>query len=70
MKCVWQGVGSNSSYSLCDYDTEDILHVLMDKSNVHISSSSNTLSENWVHLFTDGAVDRGSRTVSAGGVLQ
>lgn len=41
-----------------------------DKSNVCISSSSNTLSENWVHLFTDGTVDRRSEATSAGGVLQ
>ncbi|MBA0814379.1 hypothetical protein Gohar_020211 [Gossypium harknessii] len=67
MERVWQRVGSNSSYSLCGHDTNDILH--MDKSNVRISSSSNTLSENWVHLFTDGAVDRGSGAASAGGVI-
>lgn len=43
---------------------------LWDKSNVHISNPPNTLTENWMHLLVDGgAVDRGSRVASAGGVL-
>ncbi|MBA0711343.1 hypothetical protein Golax_010538, partial [Gossypium laxum] len=40
-----------------------------DKSNLHISNSLSTLSENWIHLFTYRAVDRGSRAAFAGGVL-
>ncbi|MBA0648565.1 hypothetical protein Goklo_016263, partial [Gossypium klotzschianum] len=38
-----------------------------DKSNLHISNSLSTLSENWIHLFTYRAIDRGSRAAFAGG---
>ncbi|MBA0798460.1 hypothetical protein Gohar_009049, partial [Gossypium harknessii] len=40
-----------------------------DKSNLHISNSLSTLSENWIHLFTYRVVDRGSRAAFASGVL-
>ncbi|KAH1074173.1 hypothetical protein J1N35_026501 [Gossypium stocksii] len=40
-----------------------------DKSNVHISSPLSTLSENMLHLFTDGAIERGSGAAPTGGVL-
>ncbi|MBA0718067.1 hypothetical protein Golax_005834, partial [Gossypium laxum] len=83
MERVQRGVGSNSSCPLCSHDTEDILHVLHecsaakeyernlygDKSNVHISSPLSTLSENLLYLFTDGAIEQGSRATPAGGVL-
>ncbi|KAK5783335.1 hypothetical protein PVK06_037843 [Gossypium arboreum] len=40
-----------------------------DKLNVYISNPPSTLSENWINLFTDEAVDRGSGAASVGGVL-
>ncbi|MBA0553396.1 hypothetical protein Golob_012582, partial [Gossypium lobatum] len=40
------------------------------KLNVHASGTRVFLPANWVHLFTNGAVDRGSGATFAGGLLR
>ncbi|MBA0628426.1 hypothetical protein Godav_023151 [Gossypium davidsonii] len=47
------------------------LRISTRKRNIFFSKGvDDKLSENWVHLFTDGAVDRGFGAASAGGVLR
>ncbi|KAA3478688.1 LINE-1 reverse transcriptase isogeny [Gossypium australe] len=78
-------IGQSSVCPRCGHDIEDIMHMLWDCSTIKeacnpsreaiqvISNSSGIhhhCSDNWVHLFSDGAVARVSENASVGGMVR
>ncbi|MBA0582413.1 hypothetical protein Gorai_024561, partial [Gossypium raimondii] len=83
---IRRGLGQSSSCGNCCHEIEDIFHVLRDcvaTKDVWKHASQNAskplspnpyhkrhIEEMWVHLFSNGAVERDSGKAAAGGVIQ